>query len=82
MNHRTRPFVIHTKPYAMRRMAIALERAIAARSPADQERASRWAAAWGFVAGIFGKGIRLKNSDVLTRRAGGQRRHGGSGTLA
>ena len=40
------------KSYAMRRMSMAIERAIAARSAREKERAARWAAAWGRILGI------------------------------
>ncbi len=66
--------MIDTKPYAMRRMALALARAVVAGTPAAKDRAARWAAAWGLVAGIFGKGVRLKYGDVPSPRPGERRR--------
>jgi hypothetical protein len=38
--------------YAMRRMRLAIDRAIKASTARDKESAARWAAAWGTVAGI------------------------------
>lgn len=52
------------KSYAMLRMAAAIRRAIDSASPADKDRAARWAAAWGVVSGIRTPGIRLRR-DVL-----------------
>jgi hypothetical protein len=66
MDHRIRR---EKKTYAMRRMADAIGRAIAAGSGAEQARAARWAAAWGAAGGIRSPGIRLRR-DVL----GGVRR--------
>lgn len=65
MQARTRARFTNTKSYAMYRMALALGRAINAHSATEKDRASRWAGAWGMLAGIFGKRIRLKHSDVL-----------------
>lgn len=48
------------KTYAMGRMVTALQRAIVAPSIAESDRASRWATAWGMIAGIRGKGVRLR----------------------
>lgn len=48
------------KSYAMRRMSIAIERAIAAGSARDKERAARWAAAWGLVLGITARATSAK----------------------
>jgi hypothetical protein len=42
---------------------------------AEKDRASRWATAWGLIAGILAKGIRLKSADVL--RQGEARERGG-----
>ncbi|MES3024884.1 MAG: hypothetical protein V4857_25210 [Pseudomonadota bacterium] len=53
------------KLYAMRRMFAALGRAIATTSAAEKERASRWSAAWGMLAGIRGKGVRLRRSKMF-----------------
>ncbi len=52
------------KSYALTRMAQAISRAIDAPGDADKQRAARWAAAWGVVAGIRSKGIRLRRSCV------------------
>lgn len=62
MNGRT----THTarKSYAMQRMVVALGRAIASTSQAERDRASRWSAAWGMLAGIRGKGVRLRRSNL------------------
>ncbi len=51
------------KSYAMRRMAKAIERAIAARSGKEKERAARWAAAWGLLCGIRTEGMVLRRTD-------------------
>ncbi|MES2259264.1 MAG: hypothetical protein V4724_12125 [Pseudomonadota bacterium] len=67
MPSRTRANFPNAKNYAMRRMTLALGRAITAGTSSARIRAGRWARAWGLVAGIFGKGIRLKSSDVLMR---------------
>jgi hypothetical protein len=72
--HRPHGFVIDTKPYAMRRMALALARAVGARLPAAKDRAARWAAAWGLLAGISGKGVRLKYGEAPSPRSGERRR--------
>jgi hypothetical protein len=48
------------KLYAMRRMSLALQRAAQARPfGARTDRALRWAAAWGMLAGIRCPGIAL-----------------------
>ena len=60
------------KSYAMQRMAEAIGRAIRSESPQEQERARRWAAAWGVVSGIRSSGIRLRR-DVLFDRRGKNR---------
>ena len=64
---RAKPYTMK-KSYALKRMVISLERAIAASSDAAKDKASRWAAAWGYFAGITSPGIRLKQTDVLERR--------------
>lgn len=61
------------KAYAMRRMAAAINRAIAAGSDAAKEQAARWATAWGALGGIRPGsfktlGIRLRRSDLLGDR--------------
>jgi hypothetical protein len=48
----------------MQRMVAALGRAIASTSLHERDRASRWSAAWGMLAGIRGKGVRLKRSGL------------------
>ncbi len=48
------------KSYAMQRMIAALGRAIDADSTIEKDRASRWSAAWGMLAGIRAKGVRLR----------------------
>jgi hypothetical protein len=52
------------KSYAMHRMALALDRAIALRTGAQKERAARWAAAWGLLCGIQTQGVRLRHNDI------------------
>jgi hypothetical protein len=44
-------FALH-KLYKLQRMRIAIQRSIAAPTIDEKERAARWAAAWGAVAGI------------------------------
>ncbi|MFL6658835.1 MAG: hypothetical protein ACJ8GW_12235 [Massilia sp.] len=53
------------KSYAMQRMAIAIERAIAAATPKEKSRAARWAAAWGLLCDIKNPLPRLKASELL-----------------
>lgn len=58
----------------MQRMAAAIGRAISSESDQEQERAKRWAAAWGVVSGIRSSGVRLRRSVLRDRRGkGGQR---------
>ncbi len=52
------------KSYAMHRMALAIERAIVARTGKEKERAARWAAAWGLLCGINTRRVRLRPSEV------------------
>jgi hypothetical protein len=52
------------KTYAMLRMVEAIGRAIDSPTALEQERAARWAAAWGVVGGIRTRGVRLRR-DVL-----------------
>jgi hypothetical protein len=54
------------KSYAMHRMIIALGRAIDTQSIPRKDRAARWAAAWGLMAGIESKGVRLRHSSLPT----------------
>jgi hypothetical protein len=51
------------KSYAMRRMTLAIERAIKRPTSKEKERAARWAAAWGLLCGIQTEGVNLKTSD-------------------
>lgn len=58
----------------MQRMAAAIGRAISSETDQEQERAKRWAAAWGVVSGIRSSGVRLRRSVLRDRRGkGGQR---------
>lgn len=52
----------------MQRMAAAIGRAISSESTQEQERARRWAAAWGVISGIRSSGIRLRRSVLRDRR--------------
>ena len=52
----------------MQRMAEAIGRAIECDSPKEQERAKRWAAAWGVISGIRSSGIRLRRNVLFDRR--------------
>jgi hypothetical protein len=52
------------KSYAMRRMTLAIERAIKRPTRGEKERAARWAAAWGLLCGIRTEGVKLKACDV------------------
>lgn len=49
----------------MRRMAAAIERAIAAVTINEKDMAARWAAAWGLLCGIKTKPVAVKRSDVI-----------------
>lgn len=69
MSHRPKD---QRKAYAMQRMAEAIGRAILCDTPQEQERAKRWAAAWGVISGIRSSGIRLRR-DVLCDRRGKNR---------
>lgn len=62
------------KNYAMFRMIEAIERAIDSETPADKDKAARWAAAWGVVSGIRTAGVRLRR-DVLADPKPMRRRH-------
>ncbi len=53
------------KAYAMQRMTLAIGRAIVSECDLDKDKAARWAAAWGLVAGIHTRGIRLRRSCLL-----------------
>lgn len=54
------------KTYAMLRMVRAIGRAIHSTTPADKDRAARWASAWGVVSGIRTRGVRVRlRRDVL-----------------
>lgn len=52
------------KSYAMHRMALAIGRAVDAPSVKEQERAARWAAAWGLLCGIKTAAVRLRRSEI------------------
>jgi hypothetical protein len=52
------------KSYAMRRMTLAIERAIKRPTRKEKEHAARWAAAWGLLCGIRTEGVRLRACDV------------------
>ncbi len=69
MKHRLRK---ERKSYAMLRMAEAIGRAIHSDSPADKDKAARWAAAWGVVGGIRSPGVRLRRSVLIDRRRTGR----------
>ena len=53
------------KAYAMLRMISAIERAIGAPTPTEQDKAARWAAAWGAIGGIRSPGIRLRRDTLF-----------------
>lgn len=65
MTHRVRK---ERKSYAMLRMVEAIGRAIRSESPADKDRAARWAAAWGVLGGIRSPGVHLRRSVLIDRR--------------
>lgn len=65
MNHRIRKA---KKSYAMLRMAEAIGRAIESTSPAEKDKAARWAAAWGVISGIRSPGVRLRRGTVLVEK--------------
>ncbi|MGZ8341132.1 MAG: hypothetical protein ACXWU9_16295 [Telluria sp.] len=67
MNHRPKD---ERKQYAMQRMAEAIGRAIRSESPQEQERAKRWAAAWGVISGIRSSGVRLRRTVLFDTRRG------------
>ncbi|MGZ8321361.1 MAG: hypothetical protein ACXWVD_19850 [Telluria sp.] len=67
MKHRPKD---QRKAYAMQRMATAIARAIRSESPIEQERAKRWAAAWGVISGIRSSGVRLRRSVLFDSRRG------------
>jgi hypothetical protein len=48
----------------MRRMTLAIERAIKRPTRKEKERAARWAAAWGLLCGIRTEGVKLKAGDI------------------
>jgi hypothetical protein len=52
------------KSYAMQRMSVAIERAIAAPTIKEKERAARWAAAWGLLCGVTATASDLKRGDI------------------
>jgi hypothetical protein len=53
------------KSYGMLRMSRAIGRAIGAGTPAEQDRAIRWVAAWGLIGGIRSDTVRLRNPELL-----------------
>jgi hypothetical protein len=53
------------KSYGMLRMSRAIGRAIDAGTPAEQDRAIRWVAAWGLIGGIRSDTVRLRNPELL-----------------
>lgn len=67
MNHRPKD---ERKAYAMHRMAEAIGRAMRSESPQEQERAKRWAAAWGVISGIRSSGVRLRRTVLFDTRRG------------
>lgn len=50
------------KLYAMRRMGLAIDRAVAENSSSSKGKAAKWAAAWGVLCGIQSAKVRLKTS--------------------
>ena len=72
MKHQSR---MERKRYAMARMVEAIGRAIKSTTPADKDRAARWAAAWGVVSGIRTRGIRLRRDVLSGERRRQPRRH-------
>jgi hypothetical protein len=60
-----KPARSNKKLYAMYRMIQALGRAIKSSSSAEKDRASRWSAAWGMLAGIKNEGVRLRRSEII-----------------
>ena len=51
--------------YAMRRMSLAVDRVIRAKSKATKEHAARWAAAWGMASGIRPFPTRIDTEDQI-----------------
>ena len=62
MKHRDRQ---ERKAYGMRRMGLAIGRAMAATTADEQKRAVRWVAAWGMICGIRSEGVRLRQPELL-----------------
>lgn len=52
------------KSYGMLRMSKAIGRAIDAGTPHEKDRAIRWVAAWGLIAGIRSDNVRLRNHEL------------------
>ncbi|MEO7578164.1 MAG: hypothetical protein ABIT83_11185 [Massilia sp.] len=52
------------KTYAFHRMTVALGRAIASSLAGEKDRAARWANAWGLMAGVRGRRVRLRTCEV------------------
>jgi hypothetical protein len=57
------------KNYAMLRMGRALERAITTNLITEKDHGARWAAAWGLVAGIPNKAVRLGRHELIGRKS-------------
>lgn len=62
------------KPYALRRMAAAIDRAIHGRTSKERARAAKWAAAWGTLCGIVTSGVTLRDNDIAPVRSRLRRR--------
>lgn len=62
MMHRDRH---ERKSYGMLRMNRAISRAIHAECPLEKDRAIRWVAAWGLIAGIRSDKVRLRRPELL-----------------
>jgi hypothetical protein len=62
------------KPYAMRRMAAAIDRAINGSTSKERARAAKWAAAWGALCGIVTSGVTLRSNDIEPARPKNRRR--------
>lgn len=57
------------KSYGMLRMSRAISRAINAATSHEQERATRWVAAWGLIGGIRSDTVRLRNPELIQPEA-------------
>jgi hypothetical protein len=67
------------KSYGMLRMSRAISRAMGAGTPAEQDRAIRWVAAWGLIGGIRSDTVRLRNSEMLQPATAGTEAARGDG---